>query len=686
MLKALRKEPHQRYASVDALSEDIQHHLDGRPVAARKGTFSYRTGKFVRRHWVGVSGALLILGAIVGGAVLATYGLVRARRAEAEALHQAAKATAINSSCRTPFSAQPHLGQGRETRVIDALAAAVPRIETAFRPSRDPAAVQHTIGRSYADLASSPKRSASPAVARHTATAARAEHVDVAESLHGMAALAFQKGDFKTAESLYREALEVDRRALGPDSMEVGAILNDLAMTLEEGKGDYDGAQPLLEESLAIKRAHLEPRDPDLAQSLNNLGMLYYRKKDYAKAEPLLREALARNRELRGDDNADVASGLNNVGLLLRTKGDYRGRPPTARPWRSIARSTDPCTPRSAERYNNLAFDLQKAGDLQEAETLFRESLAIYRQAYPQGHIQIPTTESLLGGCLTDLKRYPEAEPLLTSSYGVILKQFGPDHPRTQAARSRVIGLYEAWGKPQKAAAYRPLGRQPSSPGRSGGACASWAKRIIDTRSPSALSCEQTHTRPAIPPAALPACVSVRPTGDRSGKTIATGVNRIRPDRRAWPTEIKSIYLSQQGEKAMRRSCLCAGCLALAALPAALYGVPGDRAAGSPARTVAKDASTTSAPAEAAAVAHPAPQARGRSVQWVYVDPKTGRLTDRPAADARTTKALRDEAAAAAAPEVLEAMQGLTAAGGLVSCRLDDRSRASWSRRWGEGR
>ena len=466
VLKALRKEPHQRYASVDALSEDIQHHLDGRPVAARKGTFSYRTGKFVRRHWVGVSAALLVLVAIVGGAVLATYGLVRARRAEAEALHQAAKATAINQFLQdTLFSAQPHLGQGRETKVIDALAAAVPRIDTAFRDQPEiRAAVQHTIGRSYADLGMLAE--AEPLLQQSLATRRQLlgpSHVDVAESLHGMAALAFQKGDFKTAESLYREALEVDRRALGPDSMEVGAILNDLAMTLEEGKGDYDGAQPLLEESLAIKRAHLGPRDADLAQSLNNLGMLHYRKKDYAKAEPLFREALALNREVRGDDNADVSAGLNNLGLLLRARGDYRGAADLHRQAVEIDRRVfGPVHTEVGGALNNLAVDLQKAGDLQEAEARLRESLALYKEAYPQGHIQIPTTESLLGGCLTDMKRYPEAEPLLTSSYAVILKQFGPDHPRTLAARGRVIGLYEAWGKPQKAAAYRPTGgRQP---------------------------------------------------------------------------------------------------------------------------------------------------------------------------------------------------------------------------------
>ena len=53
------------------------------------------------------------------------------------------------------------------------------------------------------------------------------------------------------------------------------------------------------------------------------------------------------------------------------------------------------------------------------------------------------------------MKRYAEAEPLLTSSYAVIAKQAGTGHPRTQAALNRVIQLYEAWDKPTKAAEWR---------------------------------------------------------------------------------------------------------------------------------------------------------------------------------------------------------------------------------------
>jgi hypothetical protein len=49
-LKALRKEPGRRYASIEQFAEDIRRHLDGLPVNATKASWRYRAGKFVRRH------------------------------------------------------------------------------------------------------------------------------------------------------------------------------------------------------------------------------------------------------------------------------------------------------------------------------------------------------------------------------------------------------------------------------------------------------------------------------------------------------------------------------------------------------------------------------------------------------------------------------------------------------------
>jgi serine/threonine protein kinase len=67
VLKALRKEPERRYASVERLSEDVRRHLEQLPVRARPDTLLYRAGKFARRRRVGLAAAALIAASLLGG-------------------------------------------------------------------------------------------------------------------------------------------------------------------------------------------------------------------------------------------------------------------------------------------------------------------------------------------------------------------------------------------------------------------------------------------------------------------------------------------------------------------------------------------------------------------------------------------------------------------------------------------
>jgi eukaryotic-like serine/threonine-protein kinase len=67
VLQALRKEPERRYASAEALAGDLERHLDGRPVEARRDDARYRSARFLRRH----RSALAAAGA-VAVSVLAT--------------------------------------------------------------------------------------------------------------------------------------------------------------------------------------------------------------------------------------------------------------------------------------------------------------------------------------------------------------------------------------------------------------------------------------------------------------------------------------------------------------------------------------------------------------------------------------------------------------------------------------
>jgi serine/threonine protein kinase/tetratricopeptide (TPR) repeat protein len=64
VLKALCKEPQRRYASVAEFAADIQRHLDGAPVLARRDSIAYRAGKFVRRNAVPLCATLFMLAVV----------------------------------------------------------------------------------------------------------------------------------------------------------------------------------------------------------------------------------------------------------------------------------------------------------------------------------------------------------------------------------------------------------------------------------------------------------------------------------------------------------------------------------------------------------------------------------------------------------------------------------------------
>ena len=85
VLKALRKEPQRRYSSVEQFSEDIHRYLEGLPVSASKGTFSYRTSKYVQRNKVPVAAAAIILLTLISGSIATAWEARKARLEKARA-------------------------------------------------------------------------------------------------------------------------------------------------------------------------------------------------------------------------------------------------------------------------------------------------------------------------------------------------------------------------------------------------------------------------------------------------------------------------------------------------------------------------------------------------------------------------------------------------------------------------
>jgi len=100
LMKALRKEPQERYATVDAFADDLAAYLESRPVRARAGNFWYRARKFLRRHWASAAAATLALTGLCGGLLVANHQRVIAERRFAQVRQLANKLFDIDAQVR----------------------------------------------------------------------------------------------------------------------------------------------------------------------------------------------------------------------------------------------------------------------------------------------------------------------------------------------------------------------------------------------------------------------------------------------------------------------------------------------------------------------------------------------------------------------------------------------------------
>ena len=98
---------------------------------------------------------------------------------------------------------------------------------------------------------------------------------------------------------------------------------------------------------------------------------------------------------------------------------------------------------------------LTKTGKAKGGETILREAVKLRTESLPKDHFWVAVANDALGECLTNQKRFGEAEPLLVESYATLNTSLGPRDPRTIEALLRVVSLYGLWGKPERAAHYR---------------------------------------------------------------------------------------------------------------------------------------------------------------------------------------------------------------------------------------
>jgi len=455
VLMAMRHEPDRRYASVDALLDDIRRHLDGHPVSARPDTWTYRARKFVGRHTTGVIAAGVVLALVLASATgLAIQGarVVRERdralAAEARAEREARAANQVADFLSELFStSDPHESQGKEVSAREILEAGAERIPTLDVPAGMRARLLQTLGEVQHALGRLDESERLLTEALETLEGdVGPSDVAVASIVDVLATLRHDQGRYDEAEMLRRRALGIWEGG-AYDGPEVPLAQAYLAATLR-AKGEVDEPRRLLEGALASLRRTRGGEDADVAWILGQLGYLVA-DTEPAEAERCFVEALAIQERLFDGDHPDVAGTLNNLGGLKLTQGDCAGAE------RLLVRARD--------MYGNLygrdhaavgraccmlARAHECAGNLDAATPLFREGLAIFRDVLGSGHPYTLTAIADLGAVELRQDHCEVAEPLLRESLATSLSALPEDHARIAKAKERLEECLTRLGRP----------------------------------------------------------------------------------------------------------------------------------------------------------------------------------------------------------------------------------------------
>jgi len=350
LAKALQREPGRRYATADALAEDIERHLAGERVLAQPDSLGYRLHKLVRRHRVGVAATAAITLAVLGGA---GASIVQARRATEAAERARVVKEFVVDVFRVNAPGGPANGELRQLPAEMLLERGGQLIETRFAGQpRLQAELYGVVGEIFADMgAKEPaldysKRAVKALAAISAAhgeqgraalllartmlsmgrvrdaeaqarrailllegdpTHAPRAHVLLASVLQSVGKIDAALGELQKAES------QLERAGAGPTV--AGALAKDLRADILTVKGRFDEAMPLylsaIEEAVAAE-GPASPTATNLRYWLANTLRMFDR---IDEAIPLRDAALATWRSL--GRSGEIRAALSEAGFVL---------------------------------------------------------------------------------------------------------------------------------------------------------------------------------------------------------------------------------------------------------------------------------------------------------------------------------------------------------------------------------
>jgi tetratricopeptide (TPR) repeat protein len=190
------------------------------------------------------------------------------------------------------------------------------------------------------------------------------------------------EGNYKEAESLYKQAVEADETKYGPHHPKVADDLNFLAKLYRDEEGiPIEAAEPVFQKMLAIRQKNFGQDSPEAAETVSDLSLLYFYKKKFEQGESFAASALPIQEKAFGPNGLEVSTTLNRLGLCQRDLDKLdQAEVSLARALAIREKLLQPDHPWIAISIENLASVYRAQGQVEKATLLLESSRAERRK------------------------------------------------------------------------------------------------------------------------------------------------------------------------------------------------------------------------------------------------------------------------------------------------------------------
>jgi non-specific serine/threonine protein kinase/serine/threonine-protein kinase len=425
VMKAVEKDRTRRYGSVSDLAADLRRHVDNQPVLASPPSTVYRVTKFVRRHRVGVVAVTTFVVLLLGFAAAMAVQTGRIARERDRANREAEASKQVAAFLTGLFNvSDPSEARGNTLTAREILDKGAREIEQNLRSQPEiQARLETTIGTVYTNL-----------------------------------------GRYSAAEPLLRRAMDTMKRIVGADDLSTLSMMSALADAYWYQER-YREAEPLYEQVVEGRTQHLGAEHRDTLRAKFDLAATYSREGRTAEAERLNLTVLEGQRRLLGEEHHDTIQTIGNMATEYWRLGRYIEALPLQKRALELQRKVSgPDHPATLEAMHNLATTYDRLDKNVEAESIYVATINTKRRVQGDSHPSTLLTELRFAQMLQRRGRFPDSEAQLLRAYGALVAAgSGADPQRKQQIGEQFVVLYEAWGKPTKAAEWRTkLPKEPS--------------------------------------------------------------------------------------------------------------------------------------------------------------------------------------------------------------------------------